>query len=393
MLIALCYLFRILKTGQLKLKYGLLFVVFVACSVLSKGPVSLYALFLSFLLAFGISYGFKSQKLLIFKLIGLLLLGLIIGASWYLFVRYADPDTFNRIASKETSNWSSYNVRPFYYYWSFFVQSGVWALLALTSLAYPFMKTRVKNPQGYRMTFFWTVFAVVLLSIIPEKKSRYLMPVLIPLALNIGFYVQYLIEHEKVTLREKLPALITFGLVALGASLFWGLGLIFEDTLSEGHIWRFGLASLAMLIIGILMLKHLVNWNPKPLFYLTVLFFLSMGLLILPLVELQASSKRSELHKIQATDLPVYSYGYVAPELIFAYGRQLPRLKTKDATKIPEQSSILVISNDKDLASHKVLNRTFSIVKIDELDFNAFQSGDRNYRKRLINSIYRLTKR
>ena len=66
---------------------------------------------------------------------------------------------------------------------------------------------------------------------------------------------------------------------------------------------------------------------------------------------------------------------------------------TKDATKIPEQSSILVISNDKDLASHKVLNRTFSIVKIDELDFNAFQSGDRNYRKRLINSIYRLTKR
>ena len=145
--------------------------------------------------------------------------------------------------------------------------------------------------------------------------------------------------------------------------------------------------------IGILMFKHIIKWNPKALFYCTILVFLSIGLLGLPLVNLKASSKKTELYKIQDTNLPVYSYGYVAPELIFAYGNKLPSIDKKNNIKMPEVSSFLVISNEKDLISNAILDRKYHIERIDELDFNTFEPGDRNYRKRLLNEIYRFTKR
>ena len=49
MLIALYHLFHILKLESITLKHALPFIFFLGCSILSKGPVSLYVLFLSFL--------------------------------------------------------------------------------------------------------------------------------------------------------------------------------------------------------------------------------------------------------------------------------------------------------------------------------------------------------
>ena len=223
MLMALYQLFQMFQSQKTSIVNSLLFVLFIACSVLSKGPVSLYVLFLSFVIAYGISFKLRGGVLHFLKLISLLVFGIVLGGWWYFHVRIADPETFTAIASKETSNWSSYNVRPFYYYWSFFVQSGLWTISAFISLLYPYMKSRVSNLKAYRFSFFWTLIAVVLLSVIPEKKSRYLMPVLIPLALNIGFYINYLIRAFKnmKDKREAIPVYFSFGLIGIIGILFW----------------------------------------------------------------------------------------------------------------------------------------------------------------------------
>ena len=197
MLMAIYQLFMMFKTEKTTLIRSLLFVLCLAGSVLSKGPVSLYVLFLPFVIAYGIAFKFKGGILYFLKIFSLLVFGIVLGAWWYLHVRVADPETFTAIAERETSNWHSYHVRPFYYYWSFFVQSGLWTIPAFISLIYPYLKTRVSNLKAYRFTFFWTIIAVILLSVIPEKKSRYLMPVLIPLAFNTGFYIEYLIREFK----------------------------------------------------------------------------------------------------------------------------------------------------------------------------------------------------
>ena len=222
MLAALLPLFTLLNNESIGVKTSLLFILFLAASVLSKGPVSLYVLFLSFLIAYGLTYGYKGKKLNYLKLLVLLIFGIFIGAWWYMHVRVVDPETFTAIAERETSNWSSYNVRPFYYYWSFFVQSGLWTIPAFISLLYPYLKSRVRHKKAYKFSFYWTLIAVILLSVIPEKKSRYLMPVLIPLAINTGFYIDYIIREFKdlKSKKETYPVYFNFGLIGLLAILF-----------------------------------------------------------------------------------------------------------------------------------------------------------------------------
>ena len=169
-----------------------------------------------FIISYGFIFKFKSLKSKLLPLLSFALIFIVIGRWWFVFVRIADAQAFIEIANKETGNWSSYNVKPFYYYWNFFTQSGLWTIPAFISLLYPYLINRVKNKKAYKFTFWWTIIAVILLSLIPEKKARYLMPVLIPLALNTGFYIQFLInQFSKLTSKKEIANLINDGLKLL----------------------------------------------------------------------------------------------------------------------------------------------------------------------------------
>lgn len=102
--------------------------------------------------------------------ISLLGAGILIGGWWYVYIRLKDSNTFELIALKETGNWTNYNVKPFYYYWNFFTQTGLWTIPALVSLIYPYLIKRVSNKKLYTFSWIWTVTSLVLLSIVPEKK-------------------------------------------------------------------------------------------------------------------------------------------------------------------------------------------------------------------------------
>ncbi len=318
MLMAWYQLFLMFQNKEQILLRSLLFVLFLAGSVLSKGPVSLYVLFLPFVLAYGFAFKFKGRTLHYLKLFSLLVFGIVLGGWWYFHVRLADPETFIAIAERETSNWHSYNVRPFYYYWSFFIQSGIWTIPAFISLLYPYLKTRVADLKAYRFSFFWTLFAVILLSLVPEKKSRYLMPVLIPLALNIGFYIDYLIREFKTikAKKETIPVYFQFGLIGAIAILFWILGFFLAPSFT-GMVWvRFILASIVLAIIGFYIFKHLKAKNIKNTFYLTIAFMLSIGVLVLPLAKVQPQENYKPLSELASDKISLYTLDGVAPEAI-----------------------------------------------------------------------------
>ena len=194
MMVAIYALYSYLLSEEFNLKYALLAGIFIGFSALSKGPVSMYGLLLPFLISYGVVYKFKLKKNLAIGLVVALVLAIGISMSWYIYINSNDAETLLEIANKETNAWSHKNIRPFYYYWSFFTQSGLWTIPAFISLLYPYLKHRVSNLKAYKFTLLWTVFSVVLLSVIPEKKSRYLLPVLIPLAFNCSFYIQYLFK-------------------------------------------------------------------------------------------------------------------------------------------------------------------------------------------------------
>ena len=403
MLVGIYSMVRIFKAKEIPWKYALLAILGIGGSVLSKGPVSAYGLLLPFLISYGIIFRKSNTRKKWMTLVGVLVLGLALGFSWYLYVRYADPETFKAITSKETGNWTSYNVRPFYYYWSFFTQSGLWTIPAFIGLLYPYLKTRVSNLKVYQFTLLWTVLVVVLLSVIPEKKSRYLMPVLIPLAMNTGFYIEYLIRRfkELTDKRETIPVYFAFGVIGLafiGASVF-AIYVLFTETLVEVPVLTYVFAGV-LTAIGVLLLKKLYQKSIK---HVIVMLIVGMITLVYSLGILRNHNKIEntayadfdtfeKYHDIEDSEM-IYAYQSVTPEMIWSSGKKIKVVN--HLSDLPKGTVFYVldcydcessIAEDSDMNDF-LYETPYSI----DLNYGLPDSG--NYKDRKVGYVYKLTKR
>lgn len=392
------HLFKLLEKSSKYWKHTLMAALGIGLSILCKGPISIYALLLPFLLAYGFSIKYKSFKSKAFSLFSVLLLGLVIGGWWYLYVRLADPETFVAITEKETQNWSSYNVRPFYYYWSFFVQSGLWTIPAFVSLLYPYLKNKVRFKKEYKLSFLWTIFAVVLLSIIPEKKSRYLMPVLIPLALNIGFYLDYVIREFKIfkTKKEVLPIYFHFGLISLIGLLFpLSIVQLYQDI--EGISWvYFGIAALSLPLISVLIIKNLKLKRIQYCSILSVFFLIVSFICLLPLGKTQWAENYRSIDKLRdsilESKMELRSIGQVSPEIIWQYGDKIIPIEPDELILNSDlfNSFGLIISASR-VDELNQLENYYEIENSGYFDLNRNQENERGYRKRLKVDYFVLT--
>lgn len=399
MIIAIYYLFELFR-GKQAIKNSLLAGIFIGFSILSKGPISFYALLLPFLIAYGFIYQYTFSKSQIIGVFTFLITALMVGGWWYLYIRLNDPETFKIITEKETGNWGSYNVKPFYYYWSFFTQSGIWTIPAFISLLYPYLKSRVSNLKAYQFSLLWTIIAVILLSIVPEKKARYLMPVLIPLAINTGFYIEYLIRSFKSLKdkREMFPVYFNFGLIASIGILFPLIGFSIGPFLTGQFLFWFILACIVLVTIGTLMLIHLRKKSIKHVFYLCIAFMAFVLITVLPLSNIQGQSDYNAIFSLkeeaQNEGLKVYSLNTVAPEFIWQFGDKIPSLKSEDGLiNLPKVSKFGLLANGINIEDLSVLESQYSIEKKSTYDLNRFGKSSKKYNERLVSDYYLLTKR
>ncbi|SFN96875.1 4-amino-4-deoxy-L-arabinose transferase [Bizionia echini] len=396
MSVAIYYLFCFFEAEKTQWKSALLASFFIGFSILSKGPVSFYALLLPFVLAYGFSFKYKRFKSKVIPTILLIILALAIGGWWYLYVRLEDPATFLAIAEKETGNWSSYNVRPFYYYWSFFTQSGLWTIPAFISLLYPYLKTRVRNRKAYKFSFLWTLFAVILLSLIPEKKSRYLMPVLIPLAINCSFYLDYLIREFKnlKNKRETIPVYFNFGLIGIIGVVFPVLAFVFLKDNLAGYWFYFIIATVLVFSMGILILKFLKQKNIRLVIICTVGLYASLILTALPLKEALNSPDYHPINSEISNRLKLYQFNYIAPEMIWEYGQKIPQIKNEDGSiSLPKETNFGLLAIGVSPEDSKILQENYTIKEIDRFNLNTAFKESRQYKDRLVATYYLLTKK
>lgn len=159
--------------------------LFMGLSILSKGPVSLYALFLPYLIAFCIC---MRRRIAVRGHIGalttMILIAIAVGCGWYAYVYAMHGAEMKAIAAKESGAWINHNVRPWYYYHAFYLETGVWSLLLPSAIVLSFVPwRRVRTLPAERwFPLLWMGASLVLLSLLPEKKTRYLLPMLIPAA-------------------------------------------------------------------------------------------------------------------------------------------------------------------------------------------------------------------
>ncbi|HLS29277.1 MAG TPA: glycosyltransferase family 39 protein [Flavobacteriaceae bacterium] len=394
MLICIYFLWKFFTTDKALYKNVILAALFFGFSFMSKGPVSPYALFLPFLLSFGVVYGFKSFKSRVFPIILFLIIGMGTGGWWFIYARLADPAAFVETITVESSRWGSYNVRPFYYYWSFFVQSGVWTILAFVSLLFPYLKNRVSNRKAYFFTFLWTIFSVILLSVIPEKKSRYLLPVLFPLALNTSFYVEYLFRRFKdLPLKETAVVYFNHGLIALVCIVF-PVGAYFVVQ-PEGSTWVwFIITSVGLLSAGIATIYFLRKKNYPKVFYsniLIVCIVMSFGFRLADSLHHNPMANPISNLKTQAKkeNFNLYEYGSFEPRIIWDYGEPIPLITPENPT-LPQEDYFGIIFQDKNMEEVEKLVQGYEIIREERFDNNIASPDQRAHRDRLIRNFFLL---
>ena len=382
-------LYQLFEHPKSKWRYALLTGIFFGASFMSKGPVSIYALFLPLVLAKAIVSGLRHLKANIAPLTLVLVVGLITALWWHAYINIADPENLKAITEKEAINWTNYNVKPFYYYWSFFIQSGLWTIPAVLSLAYPYLKTRVFNGKAYALSFWWTVCALVLLSLIPEKKPRYLLPVLIPLAFNIGFLVIYALKQFKtMSPWLRIPLQVHFGILGLVGLAFPAVAwLILGTSLNPYLIW-FVLTTIGLALSAVLILYGLfkiqIQWSFRGSIAM-ILIIVLFGLPLAPTVSQNPDYKPMRLlaQWAQENQIKVYEFGGFTPEMVWDFGSPIPGLIIDDQFMQPKDSVFGVIVSQDNLARFKKQFKEDQIELIERYDMNPQGPGQRTHRPRL----------
>jgi hypothetical protein len=320
---------------------------------------------------------------------------LIFGGWWNLYVYLFDTRAVAEITSQETGRWLNYNVRPFYYYWSFFIQSGLWTIPSFVALLYPYLKDRVSNKKAYKFSLFWTLASVFLLSVIPEKKSRYLLPVLIPMAMNTAFYIEYLFNHfRSIKTKETAVAYFHFGIFAFVGCIFpIAAYFYFESMLQDILLWYI-LSSISLFIIGVLMFRFLMLKKIKPVFYLSIFFLVSVVWFGLPMADkINVNKEYNSIVNIEKHlkeyDAPVYEFQNFTPEIIWEYGKPIPVLTQRGKVGIPSENKFLLLTESYHSDSLKQAFSNYRTTKIDSVDMNPVST---KHKRRLYRELYLVEK-
>jgi len=185
-------------------------------SFLSKGPVSFYALLLPFLLSYLCIYRVDPLRQKWRLLLLAVVVAAVISSLWPLYILNFHPEALLSTVQQETDAWANRHIQPFWYYLDFPVYSGLWLVVAVAVLIEPFARKRVASIQQYRFLLLWLVFDILLLSVIPEKKHRYLLPAMIPLALLCGMLLRGIMLRYSQGLQQRGDSVVVILHIVLG---------------------------------------------------------------------------------------------------------------------------------------------------------------------------------
>lgn len=400
------YFLYLFLTYQNKLyRNALLAGIFIGLSFMSKGPIAFYVPFLPFLLSYGMTYKFKTLKGKFIPLLLIIAIVIILSSWWALYIYLYDTTAASEIAKEQSSRWLYYELKPFYYYWSFFVQSGIWTIIALCSLIYPYVKRKVTNKKLYKFLFYWTIFAVLLLSLIPTKKSRYLLPVLVPLAMTMACYLEYVISNFsslKNNWEKGLLYFYTVLIAIIGIGFSVAAFIYFGDTILE-YLPSYIITSVLLLVIGIYLLYSLKKKDFNGIMYGSFAFIMTVTSFGFPFADAFFQNKNyNSIAELNKTNFPVYVLESMAPEMVWEYGKpsefktmnELLNIKNNTTSNSEKAISYGVLTSYSEEKTRLDSLKNSHIVKWETTyDINTADSTKRSYKDRLKVDFYKVYKK
>lgn len=352
----------------------------LGCSFLSKGPVAFYALLLPFLLSYFYCFG-RHPFLINWR--GLTLasgIGLLVSIAWPLYIFLVEPEALTQNLADESTAWINRHVRPFWYYWGFWSQTGGWALFTLAALFVPYVRKRLDKYAGnYTFLIVWLALAMLLLSVIPEKKERYLLPALIPMALLTGSYVRYLCasyqDHKSDKWGMRLVAFFTSTLLLAACGVPLAAFLLAYKTGLISLSAQISLTAICLIAGGLTVMSIVIK---RPALYLLAVFILNNVVLVhgFPLfeeVKHPSTAYRSftNLQDIkEVRGYPMYAVGGLPIVQLWEVGGLVDTLRFRNKKlKLPPQLPAVLFS-PATLTSNDFANNAVRLKRLDTFHLN-----------------------
>lgn len=395
MVAAVYYLFKALQAESCRWGCFTLAGLMMGLSFLGKGPVSFYALLLPFLCSYLVYY----RKGMAGKWGGcawMIVLALALSTWWYAYIYVFHPEMTGQVLSKETSSWANHNVRPWWYYWKFFLETGAWSLLTIFALFVPVWKSRLKESRPYRFTLVWMLLSVFFLSLIPEKKSRYLLPVVIPAVLTCAHLFAYWIgrmgrDDRTGRLLYRMNAVL-IGTVTCAVPVCLYLFMYREGRMA---LAAFVLLSLACLLLGVGMFRAGVRTRPLPFLLEVAGLMVVAELFLMPYIgRFVTNEGRKSIALTRGIEelrpLPFYhdAQEEMRIELVYAAYKKIRPIDLSDSAGVCRAMPFVLVSRktaEETLPGY--LKRCASLKPVGLFDDNPWPKGHRLHREAFINYV------
>lgn len=392
---AIYYLVKAFRLTEQRKSYFLYAGIFLGLSFLGKGPVSFYALLLPFLCSYAIVYrkGLKGKG----RGIAIMVVTcLILSCWWYIYIYIFHTDVANYVFHKETSAWTNHNVRPWWYYWQFFLETGIWSLLTVTALVYPYWKKRVEYKSSYLFSLLWIVFMLFFLSLLPEKKTRYLLPILIPCALMMGHILLYWMTCVKNMKRgDKIVFRINTILILIAVLVLPVAAYLFLFSKGDMGVTMFIVTIIGCLLFAFWMIRSIRKTEAFSFLLAVTALFMFIEILFMPylrdIVHNKDFNSISAVREMPALkDLQFYTPGKESMriEMVFEAYRTILNLDTDDKNTVINRLPFVLVSH---YPAEEILpagwEEEMEIELIGVYDNNRWPKNHRRYTSGFINHV------
>lgn len=385
---AIYYLIRAFRVKTCPCKEYCLAGVFMGLSFMSKGPVSFYALLAPFLIAYRGFYRIdvKANMKYIVLMAGICF---VIGSCWYVGLYLFHGEELMSVIDKESSSWINRNVRPWYYYWDFFLEAGIWAMLLVSSVFLPVWSRIERKKKEFLFLLAWMLVTIVLLSFLPEKKKRYLLPVMISASYLMGYLIvvwEKRIRLQSALRMDKVIFRINASLVAVGVMALPFLAYFFVYRRGYLSLPFICCVSCIIILLALGIMRSAIKLRPL-LFVgcVVALFFVASSMLPSVKYLVNNPEKKSiaglrELDELK--NIPFYhnEKDPLRIELVYAAHRKIKALNVENIDSVRKVLPCAVLTHDrvgKELPAE--LWESVDSIYIGRYDDNNRLKGSRRY--------------
>lgn len=376
-----------------KWKHGIMSGILVGLSLMSKGPVSVYALLLPFVIVFALV--FRGRIKICWTVISVMcMIALVVGGWWFVFIHLSYPNELAEVVEKESTAWISYNVRPWYYYWKFFLESGVWIVLLLTAIVLPVWKRQLRQNKWYLLPLLWMLVALVLLSLLPEKKMRYVFPLLIPASMLMGYLLDWWKKYFVSGAVERADCLIfrlNVWLVVIAVMLLPIFGWVFMLSVGKMTFGLWLIMTCTCFVVALVLIWAGLRLRIQYLVYAVAILFMVSEVILFP--SLKSIINNPEMKSIASVreieilhDLPFYHDASepLRIELVYAAHRKIRPIEM-DTTSLKEHSPMVLLTHEpiEEVLDEDVIKRV-DIEHVGVYDDNPRPRSNKRYGKDFI---------